>query len=149
VYQAPYAVNDNGQYNWRVRSTMLAEGDYVVRIQKVNKTDIVDYCETTFSIVIPFAITFPNGGETLSKGQTYTIVWDPRASGVDKVKLSLHKGSGRTWYKNIAVETDNSVGSFTWTVPTSWDEGTEYTIRIRNTDYTSSYDFSDTLFTIA
>jgi hypothetical protein len=110
----------------------------------------VDCCDTTFSVVNPFAITFTNGGETLSKGQTYTIVWDPRASGVDKVKLSLHKGSDQHFYKVIAVETYNTVGSFTWTVPTtSWDKGTDYTIRIRNTDYTSSYDFSDTLFSIA
>lgn len=141
----PYAVNSAGSYDWRVR-TSLPEGDsYVVRIRSVDETQILDYSDTTLSVVKPFAMTYPTLGLTLFKGQTYTLQWQVRAPGVDTVKLSLHKGT--SFYKNIAVTTTND-GSYEWTVPNYVENRNDYTIRIRNTDYTSSKDYSET-FSIA
>lgn len=140
----PYVTASTGAYDWTVR-TALAEGSYVMRIRSQSNSAVKDYSDSEFTVVNPFAITHPNGGETVEAGQTLTITWDIRAAGVDAVKLSLHKGSSKSYYKLIATSVPNS-GSYTWTVPSSYERRADYTVRVRNVDYTASKDYSDSNF---
>lgn len=141
-----FATASAGKFDWTVR-TALAEGSYVLRIRSQSNQAIKDYSDTEFSVVNPLAITFPNGGQTFEVGETITITWDIRAPGVDTVKLSLHKGSSKSYYKLIGDSQPNT-GSYTWTIPTSYERRSDYTIRIRNVDYTASKDYSDSYIEI-
>jgi hypothetical protein len=62
----------------------------------------------------PFIIvTFPNGGESLGIGSTYTITW--QGWNVGNVKLEYSTNSGSSWIV-ITSSTVNS-GSYQWNVP--------------------------------
>ena len=56
-------------------------------------------------------LTFPNGGETLYKGQTYNITWEGYPDKVFTVYLSTDSGAT---FEEIGLGSD---GSFAWQVP--------------------------------
>lgn len=143
----PYATNSVGTYMWRVR-TALAEGDYVIRIRAVASAlqSLLDYSDTTFSVVKSLSLTSPNGFEIVEKTKKFEIKWDVLAEGVEKVYISLHQTADKDWKSTIA--TVDNTGSYMWTVPASIANADDYTIRIRNTDYTYSNDYSDAFFSI-
>jgi hypothetical protein len=95
-------------------------------------------------------ITAPNGGETLTLGQTVQINWT--ANGVNqKVKLQLIRGGGAL-VGLIEGNLNATPSSFTWTIGQT-DSGTaaadtNYKIRIRTAD-NALEDASNGTFTIA
>jgi hypothetical protein len=95
-------------------------------------------------------ITAPNGGETLTLGQTVQITWT--ANGVNqKVKLQLIRGGGAL-VGLIEGNLNATPSSFTWTIGQT-DSGiatadTNYKIRIRTAD-NALEDASNGTFTIA
>jgi hypothetical protein len=143
----PYAINGEGSYNWRVR-TALSEGDYVVRVRAVSITlpGLMDFSDTAFSVVKPLALTNPNGGEAIPKQATHEIKWDVRSGGVPQVYISLHTGANHDF--DSAIATVPNTGSYMWPVPASLASANDYTIRIRNPDYTYANDYSDAQFSI-
>lgn len=146
----PFAAASDGGCEWRVH-TSLEPGEYVVRIRGVEETNVLDYSDETFTVVEAYDITYPDGGQTISWGDTFQITWDTSvagAAGMDTVKLALCTGPDHAFYGDIAVEVANT-GSFEWTIPVSVVPGDEYTVRVWNTEYTSSADYSDDYFSIA
>jgi hypothetical protein len=95
-------------------------------------------------------ITAPNGGETLTLGQTVQITW--AANNVNqKVKLQLIRGGGAQ-VGLIAGNLNATPSSFTWTIGQT-DSGTaaadtNYKIRIRTAD-NALEDASNVTFTLA
>jgi hypothetical protein len=95
-------------------------------------------------------ITAPNGGETLTLGQTVQITWT--ATNVSqKVKLQLIRGGGAL-VGLIAGNLNATPSSFTWTIGQT-DSGTatadtNYKIRIRTMD-SALEDASNATFTLA
>ena len=57
----------------------------------------------------------PNGGETLSMGQLYTVLWSYYGSATD-AKLLLSTDGGVT-YPTVTVTSTTNDGAHTWTVP--------------------------------
>jgi hypothetical protein len=67
-------------------------------------------------------LTYPNGGETLTSGNTYTIMWNINATKADvaRVFLDFTDNGGQTWKQIIRIDVadPNAVPlSFGWTVP--------------------------------
>jgi hypothetical protein len=67
-------------------------------------------------------LTYPNGGETLTSGNTYRIRWDITATKADVARIILEftRSGGRTWERitRIEVADPNAVPvSFDWKVP--------------------------------
>jgi hypothetical protein len=95
-------------------------------------------------------ITAPNGGETLTLGQTVQITWT--ANNVSqKVKLQLIRGGGAL-VGLIAGNLNAAPGTFTWTLG-QYEGGTagadtNYKIRIRTAD-NALEDASNSTFTLA
>jgi hypothetical protein len=95
-------------------------------------------------------ITAPNGGETLTLGQTVQITW--AANNINqKVKLQLIRGGG-SLVGLIAGNLNATPSSFTWTIGQT-DSGTaaadtNYKIRIRTAD-NALEDASNATFTLA
>lgn len=89
-------------------------------------------------------VSYPNGGETLEVGSSYTITWNDNISSNVSIKLY----SNDSFVTNISSST-SSDGSYTWTVPSSINNNSNYKIKITSTSNSSVYDYSNSNFTIA
>jgi|GEM_PF-3281894 len=103
-----------------------------------------------YNIVPMITITYPNGGEVLYIGNTYTIQWDTADTTI-LVDILYYKGEQlwgaiHNYYENT--------GSIQWSVPLalSGQTGSDFRICIRNSDvigYPDQFDYSDSYFTIS
>ena len=89
-------------------------------------------------------VTTPNGGESWTKGKTYTIKWK-KGNGGSRVKIELLK-SGKV-YKTIKKRTGND-GKFRWKIPSSEKTSKSYKIRITSITKDNISDSSNKVFTI-
>jgi hypothetical protein len=92
-------------------------------------------------------ISNPNGGESLFKGQDYTITWDSsNISG--NIQIDLYKGGteSENMLMQLAAATEND-GEYTFNPPDSLTDGNDYLIGISAGNGTV-WDFSDSFFTI-
>ena len=92
-------------------------------------------------------ISFPNGGESLLKGQSYTITWDSaKVSG--NIQIDLYKGGTEPEHMlmQLAAETENDA-EYLFNPPDSLIDGNDYLIGISAENGTVR-DFSDSFFTI-
>ena len=89
-------------------------------------------------------VTTPNGGESWTKGKTYTIKWK-KGNGGSRVKIELLK-SGKV-YKTIKKRTGND-GKFRWKIPSSEKTSKRYKIRITSITKDDVLDSSNKVFTI-
>lgn len=92
-------------------------------------------------------ISFPNGGESLLKGQSYTITWDSaKVSG--NVQIDLYKGGTEpeNMVMQLTAATEND-GEYLFNPTDYIADGNDYLIRISSQNGTV-WDFSDSFFTI-
>jgi len=87
-------------------------------------------------------VTSPNGGEQWVPGTTHAITWTSNDGPGAKVTIELLKAVNSTIVASIA-----NVGKYNWTIPTTQTLGTDYSIRITNTNNTLT-DSSDANFAI-
>ncbi|GGA29826.1 Ser-Thr-rich GPI-anchored membrane family protein [Okeania sp. KiyG1] len=85
----------------------------------------------------------PNGGNTLEPGNSYNITWNDNIS--ENVKLELYKGGS---FNRTITSSTSSDGSYSWTVPTSITDGSNYKVKITSISDSSVSDFSNSNFTI-
>ncbi|MBN2833997.1 MAG: SUMF1/EgtB/PvdO family nonheme iron enzyme, partial [Candidatus Delongbacteria bacterium] len=138
------SASSNGSYSWTVPTSLTSGTDYKVKITSVNSSSLYDYSDTfTISLAPYITVTNPTSSTTWQMGSSVSIQWSDNIS--ENVKIELYKGS-------IAVQTlsssTSSNGSYSWTVPTSLNAGTDYKVKITSVNTSSLYDYSDT-FTIS
>jgi hypothetical protein len=94
-------------------------------------------------------VTVPNGGETWTKGTTYTIRWNYAGSPGSNVKIELLKNGAlnRTITSSTSIGSGGS-GSYNWKVPNNQTTGTDYKIRVTSTSNSNYKDTSNANFTI-
>lgn len=92
-----------------------------------------------------FTITSPNGGETLSAGNSYAITWASAGASVSSAKISLYKGG---ILKEILISETSNNGNWNWAIPPSMTPGIDYQIRIFNSAYPNNWDDSNGVFNI-
>jgi hypothetical protein len=85
----------------------------------------------------------PNGGNSLTAGNSYTISWTDNIS--ENVKIELYKGSS---FHSTITSSTSSNGSYTWILPTALPAGNDYRIRIASVNTGSLYDDSNSVFGI-
>ncbi|MDC0480215.1 GPI anchored serine-threonine rich family protein [Candidatus Marinimicrobia bacterium] len=136
---------NNGSYSWTIPSTYDADNDYRVRISSVEDANVYDESDNDFSISLPpYTITSPNGGEDWELGSTHDVTWTSGdVSG--NVKIELYQGGNA--YQIIEGSTDDD-GTHSWTIPSSYDEGSDYKVRISSVSDGTVYDESDANFTL-
>jgi len=92
-------------------------------------------------------ISYPNSGETLSKGQDYTIAWDSsNVSG--NIQIDLYKGGTEPQYMllQLAAATEND-GAYPFSPTEIFEDGSDYYIGI-SAESGTVWDFSDAPFAI-
>lgn len=94
-------------------------------------------------------LTAPNGGEEWCVGSTQSITWDTAGITAAWLTVALSDDGGATW-TTIVDSTDASTGSYSWVVDVEEATGDpDYLVRIIDVDDATSFDDSDSAFTIA
>ena len=94
---------------------------------------------------VSITVTSPNGGETWQLGTTHDITWNSSHSGLN-VKIELYKSVSS--YQTISSSQTND-GSYSWAIPSSYDEADNYKIRISYVSDENEYDESDDNFSLS
>jgi len=103
-----------------------------------------DYATIKYSQGTLIRVKYPNGGEIWQGGTIHDINWISSNDITGDVRITLWKGN--SLYNIITSSTEND-GSYSWSIPNSLPEGSDYRIRITSNS-TGIYDFSDNYFTI-
>ncbi|MBC8214712.1 MAG: trypsin-like peptidase domain-containing protein [Candidatus Marinimicrobia bacterium] len=90
-------------------------------------------------------VTDPNGGEDWELGTSHPITWTSSNTG-NYVKIQLYKNS--SFYAIITNSTSDD-GSYSWTIPESYELSSYYKIKISDTGNTATYDYSNSNFTLS
>jgi len=90
-------------------------------------------------------VTYPNGYESLNRGQTYSITWSSIGNTGDNVKIELLNGGDL-----IRVISSNALnnGAFSWTVPVNLATSRNYKIRVTSKTNSKLKDVSNNGFKI-
>ena len=116
---------------------------------EINDETAVDYMLLTIETASfgNLTISNPNGGESLLKGQSYTITWNS-ANVTGNIQIDLYKGGTEpaNMLMQLAAATEND-GEYPFNPPDSLVDGNDYFIRI-SAEQGTVWDFSDTYFTI-
>ena len=145
-YQQLAASDPNdGSYPFMPLSSFPDGNDYRICVSAMSGS--VSNCSGNFTIqpqaTPTLTITYPNGGESLTKGTNYMITWT--SSNVTRnVQIDLYKGSSN--YQQLAANDPND-GSYPFTPLNSFPDGSDYRICISAMSGTVS-DCSNSYFTI-
>lgn len=77
---------------------------------------------------LTLTLTSPNGGESLSAGQTYPITWEPLNAGGQQVNISLARWTGET----VAYigQAPAEAGTFDWSICSYVEDAADYVIQL-------------------
>jgi len=95
------------------------------------------------------SLTLPNGGESWPQGSVQTILWTYTGDPGSDVKIELVKGDevAAVITESTSIGSGGS-GSYSWTVPSTLDAGSDYRVQITSTSNPSISGMSDNPFTI-
>ena len=146
-----YTLATNVDNGWISKNMLipsdLPAGAYRLQIKSyLNGTLLYDESNDYITITSPtIAVAYPNGGETLVPGQTYTFRWSntnaPSYVSLNLVNVNNNNGAVIPIIANIP-----NTGSYTWTVPSNMSNMTAY-LYVFAGEY-GIKDASDNYFTI-
>ena len=149
VYQTiSLSETNDGSYSWTIPSSYKEGTGYKIRVTYASDFTNYDESDAFFTLTgsdnREIIVTSPNGGEEWTIGSTQEITWSSTdVSG--NVKIEFYQG-GSAYQTISSSETNN--GSYSWTIPSSYDAGTDYKVRISDVSDASVYDESDNNFTL-
>ncbi len=121
---------------------------YKIKITAIDGPKAYDFSDDYFTISDPITynltVTSPNGGENWLEGNTHNITWSDNLP--DNVKILLYKGT--SFVATITASTPSN-GSYSWSIPTTLEPGTNYKVRISGVTNFGTWDLSNQYFTIS
>jgi len=137
--------DNDGLYDWIVWTDVDPDSDYTIRVQSYTDNAVRDFSDGSFSI-IPVGVITPNGGETWTMGNVYTIRWGSHDTAVGaEVRIGLHYGVDLLDWINRRTAND---GTYLWKVPAELTPGYGYRVRVQSYTDSSARDLSDVPFTL-
>ena len=139
--------SNDGSYSWTISSELEEGTDYRVRISSISDGSVFDESDGDFSLTASpsIMVTSPNGGEDWEPGSTHDIMWSSvNVSG--NVKIELYKSGSVV---EILSSDESNDGSYSWTISSELEEGTNYQVRISSISDSGVYDESDGDFTLS
>ena len=135
------STENDGSYMWIVDSSLEDGTDYKVRISSTTDSSVYGESDAFTIEEKSITVTEPTSTTVWARSFPADITWTSNGT-IDNVKIDLYKGG--TFNQTIVTTTTND-GSYTWTeVGTSLADGSDYKIRISNTDDSSVYGESET-----
>ncbi len=144
----------NGQASFSFRWTAPnTGGDYILRAvgNAVNGNgstsgDAWNYLTPVTMTVADLVVVAPNGGEVWCLGSSQTIRWN--SSGVQNIRILISSDGGQNW-STLADNVAASLGSWTWNIPNTLVQGSQYKVKIVDVSDTTFTDESNANFSIA
>ena len=152
-----YSNNNGSTWNQLVASTSASTGYYNwstpavnsslcrVRITDNGYNQTYDISDTTFTIRPQVMVSSPNGGEILTVGTIYSILWTNTAE-ISNVALDYSIDGGTSWLPIQTSSYPAASGLYEWIVPNTPSANCK--IRVKNYSNASVNDVSDAVFTI-
>jgi len=137
---------NDGSYSWIVPTSLAIASDYRIRISQYFLSQLLaqDFSDNYFTIANP-EVTYPSAsGIFWRTGSSHTITWSGFTGSY--VRIDLYKGASLNTV--ITTSTAND-GSYSYTVPSSFTFGNDYSIRIASTSLPAIFDVSSAYFTIS
>ncbi|MBU0766102.1 MAG: PKD domain-containing protein [Bacteroidetes bacterium] len=127
--------------------TYTTPGTKFVELIVYSKKEKKDDKATAMLNVIPnVSVTSPSSTSVWHTGSSYTIEWTDDLSS-DYVDIEIYQGGDQIGTIDYTIDNTDHDGSYNWTVPTYYDSGTDYKIRV--VDYNNdSYYGESSNFTI-
>jgi hypothetical protein len=139
------STSSDGLKVWDIPFALETGSDYKVRITSIDDPSTFDFSNVNFSIVgNQVTVTTPDGGENWPIGSSQIITWDDNLAG--SVEIQLFKGA--IFHSSITGSTPSD-GAYTWNIPNSLIQASDYGIRISSVDDGNVFDFSDADFTLS
>ncbi len=127
-----------GTYYWTLPTDIVQGTDWRILISNSDNSaqyDWSDYFKISEGGTI--TITNPTSSSTWRPSSTYDITWTSTGL-IDSVEIDIYKENVLTYF--YSAETDD--GSFTWEIPTDIEQGSDWQIKISNSDYSDQNDWS-------
>jgi len=137
-------------YSWYINNGS-ATNKAKIKICDYSDQNKCDESNAVFTILpsTPFVnLTYPNGGENFTAGQSYYIQWS--SNNVSNVKIEFSTNNGST-YNTIVANVSSITGStnyYNWTVPTNISNSCQVKIRITDISNSTYTDQSASAFCI-
>ncbi|KKL20590.1 hypothetical protein LCGC14_2453950, partial [marine sediment metagenome] len=135
-----YTGND-GSYDFYVSSAEKYKGtNYRIKITDHDDPTVFDYSDY-FSINIgsgTITVISPSSISSWTPGSSHIITWSSTGNIVD-VDIDIYKGSTRIYY----VSGVSNLGFYTWTIAEDIEQGTDWRIKISNSDDSGETDWSE------
>ena len=168
IYRLWYSPDNGATWNWLAQVTGASGYSWSVPLLATsNTTSLIrvvaldaggakiasDRSDAAFTINprVDALVVSPNGGETLTSGDTYTLKWKSPSNatlGYHSLWYSLDNGASWTWIHAVGP----NKRSFDWTVPAVADANPTALFRVdvyNNVGVQISSDMSDAPFTVA
>lgn len=147
------ASNGTGTFSWAIPTTITPGNDYRIRVSHPSNSTIQDVSDSAFSITGPntatLTVTTPNGGESWALNTRQTVRWTYTENPGSTVKIELFKnGIFRQTIAAAASIGNNGSGSFDWDISSAESPGSDYTIKITSTSFSTISDVSNSAFSL-
>ena len=142
VEEITFLPTDNdGEYDFYVSSLEDYYGsDYRIKIIDHDDPNVYDYSDY-FSINIrtgTITVTSPDQNSYGTPGSIHMITWTSTGN-IIEVDIDIYKGSTRRYY----VSRISDFGYYMWTIPEDIELGTDWRIKISNSDNSAENDWSE------
>ena len=130
--------SDDGSYTWLLPTDIEQGSNWRIKISNSGNSDEFDWSDYfKISEGGTITVTNPTSGSSWKPGSSYDITWTSTGL-IDTVEIDVYKGNILTYFSN--AETDD--GSYTWEVPADIEQGSNWQIKISNSDYSDEFDWS-------
>jgi len=132
-----------GEFPWTVTSPLGTECR--IRVTSLDYPTVNDRSNADFVITNTYLdVTYPNGGETLTNGETYNITWNRNNMPTGDCKIDLSRDGGGSWSRLFSSVPNT--GSQPWTPSIS--PSTRCRIRVTSNADAAITDISDSDFSV-
>ncbi len=138
----------DGSFMWEIPDYLVRSSAYQIKIDEVI-IDLFNPFTAQFSDEFEIinenppdsiTVTNPTGSSSWETSSVQTITWTTTEN-VDNVKIDLYKDD--IFLRSITLLYTNNDGLYSWTVPNSLEDGTDYQIKITEYFNNPVNDFSD------
>lgn len=142
VYNITYTSTENdGQYNYFVSPTRHYNGtDYRIKISDFDDLNVYNYSDY-FSINFgsgTITIDDPNSSDSWVAGTSHSISWTTTGT-IISVDIEIYKGDTLV----INIDDVSDTHSVQWDIDENSEPGTDWRVKVINSDNSSQYDWSD------
>lgn len=142
IQSSYYSSGFNNTYDWTLPNSPSSE--CLVRVTDNNNSVKTDISDATFTISPAITVTQPNGGESLTNGSAYDILWN--SDGVSNYYNIDYSTDGGSNWTNIVFNENITSDSYSWTVPGNTSQNC--LIKVTDNVNTCKTDMSDQVFAI-